>query len=103
MVEFLGVVRPEEGGVRIVALDYEAFDAMAEKEGQQLLLAVAEAIPVLAVQVIHRVGRVPVGEISLRVRVHAAHRKEAFAACSDIIERLKQHVPIWKHAVPVSV
>lgn len=99
MVEFLGVVRPEEQNARIAALDYEAYAAMAGKEGDKLLRAVAEGYPVLALQVIHRIGRVPVGEISLRVRVHTRHRKEAFAACSEIIERLKQHVPIWKHAV----
>ena len=102
LVEFLGVVRSEEKGAAIAALDYEAYDAMALKEGHRLVVEALQKHQILAIQVIHRLGRIAVGEISIRVRVHARHRKEALAACDEFIRRMKEDVPIWKHAVSLS-
>lgn len=102
MVEFLGMVRGEEGGTAIAALDYEAYGAMALKEGRRLVSETLRNHPILAMQVIHRTGRIAAGEISLRVRVYGRHRKEAFAACEEFIRRLKEDVPIWKHAIPLN-
>lgn len=100
MVEFLGIVRPEEDGKLISALDYEAYPEMAVKQAERHLDEVSRAHAVAAIHVVHRTGPVPVGEISVRVRVYAAHRQEAFAACSSFIDRLKQDVPIWKNPIP---
>ena len=97
MLEFLGVVRPSEQGKSIAAIDYEAYPAMAQKQGMKLVSEIAAKHKLLALHVIHRIGIVPCGEISLRVRVWSSHRGEGFAACSELIERLKQDIPIWKH------
>ena len=97
-VEFLGLVRPEENGERIAALEYEVYPEMAQKLGDRLVSEVSQRHGILGMEVVHRMGRVPVGEVSLRVRVHGKHRRETFAACAECIERLKQDVPIWKKA-----
>jgi molybdopterin synthase catalytic subunit len=99
MVEFIGVVRPEEDGKQIVALEYEVYKEMAQKQGDRLLQQMMQDHPVSAIQVIHRIGKIRVGEISLRVRVYSKHRQEAFNVASDFIIKLKQDIPIWKNAV----
>ena len=97
MVEFLGVVRGVEEGKPISALWYEAYGEMAVKVGKKLVDEVAGKHDVLAMEVIHRVGKIKTGEISLRIRVYSKHRAAAFAACTEFIDRMKQDVPIWKH------
>lgn len=97
MVEFLGVVRPQERGKPIRALEYEAYVSMARKQGLRIVEEISSKHDLLGLQVIHRIGCVATGKISLRVRVWSTHREPAFLACSELIERLKQDVPIWKH------
>ncbi|HEU5069882.1 MAG TPA: molybdenum cofactor biosynthesis protein MoaE [Verrucomicrobiae bacterium] len=95
-VEFRGVVRGEENGAPITALDYEAYPEMAVREMRRLLTELAERHPCLAVKVIHRVGEIPVGETAIYVGVAGRHRAGAFALLAAFMDRLKQDVPIWK-------
>ena len=95
-VDFRGVVRGEENGAVIAALEYEAYSPMAEMEMQRIIAELAGDHHCLFVRVIHRVGIVPVGEAAICVGVAARHRAEAFALLAGFMNRLKQDVPIWK-------
>jgi molybdopterin synthase catalytic subunit len=99
VVHFLGMVRGEEQGHRIRALEYEAFQRMAEHQFHRLLDEIEKRWPVHSVRVVHRLGTVHAGEPSLWVEVRAAHRDEAFAACQWLIDEMKRVVPIWKKPV----
>lgn len=102
-LEFLGVVRDQEDGRPIAALEYEAYPDMAAREMQRIVDELAGLHRCLAVTVIHRVGVIPVGEAAICVRVAAEHRGEAIAFLTAFMDRLKQDVPIWKvRAVPVA-
>jgi len=96
LVEFQGVVRGEENGRPISALDYEAYPEMAVREMRRLLEAMATRHPCLGARVIHRTGIVPVGETAIYVGITARHRAEGFALLAEFMDRFKQEVPIWK-------
>jgi len=96
VVSFLGVVRGTEGGDPIEALEYEAFQRMAEHQFDLLFDEMERRWPVESVRVIHRTGEVRVNDPSLWVEIIAAHRGEAFAACQWLIDEMKRVVPIWK-------
>ncbi|MEM1157006.1 MAG: molybdenum cofactor biosynthesis protein MoaE [Verrucomicrobiota bacterium] len=96
VVEFQGIVRGTEDGEPIRALDYEAHPSMAEKELLKITSELAAKHFCDRLIFIHRVGEVPVGEMSLYLRVDARHRAEAFGFCQKLIDRMKQDVPIWK-------
>jgi molybdopterin synthase catalytic subunit len=98
-VYFSGVVRGQEGADAIVALDYSCFIPMAEHQFHRLFDRLAQRGSVESVRLVHRIGRVPVGESSLWIEVVSAHRAEAFAACQWVIDEMKQVVPIWKKPV----
>jgi molybdopterin synthase catalytic subunit len=100
VVCFLGVVRGEEEGRAIAALEYEAFAPMAERQFHRLFDQMETRWPIESVRLIHRVGVVKVNEPSLWVEVVAPHRAEAFAACQWLIDEMKRVVPIWKKPVP---
>jgi molybdopterin molybdotransferase len=103
-VEFRGVVRDEENGQKISALEYEAYSEMARREIRRLLETISTRHPCLAARVIHRLGVVPVGETSIYLGIAAEHRAEAIALLAEFMDRLKQDVPIWKRrALPVVV
>lgn len=103
LVEFLGVVRGEEDGRPIAALEYEAYSDMAVREMRRVVDELAALHPCLVVSIVHRLGVIPVGEPAILVRVGAAHRAEAFALLAAFMDRLKQDVPIWKvRAVPLA-
>ncbi len=93
---FLGSVRngPEEAGV--TAIEYSAYDEMANAEIERILAEARERWPATRVALRHRVGRVPVGEASIAIAAAAPHRAEAFAACRHIIEEVKRRLPMWK-------
>jgi molybdopterin synthase catalytic subunit len=95
---FQGVVRNQEGDQPIAALEYQAYQPMAERELQRLIGDLRRRYPCSCVQVHHRIGLVPVGETSILVHVTAPHRQEAFAFLIEFMNRLKQDVPIWKVA-----
>jgi molybdopterin synthase catalytic subunit len=96
VVEFAGVVRGEEDGAAIAALDYEAYEKMARSEMEKIARDLAGQFPCDSIEVIHRIGRVAVGETSILVRIEAKHRAEAFGMLAEFMNRLKTDVPIWK-------
>ena len=96
VVEFAGVVRGEEDGSAIAALDYEAYEPMARREMERIAGELSERYPCHSLEVTHRLGRVPAGEASIRVRIEAKHRAEAFGILAEFMNRLKRDVPIWK-------
>ena len=99
VVTFHGVVRGEENGAPITAINYEANEPMAQHQFELIFGAMEKQWPLESVRLIHRLGVVPVNEPSLWVEVVAAHRAEAFAACQFLIDEMKQKVPIWKRAL----
>ena len=94
--EFRGLVRGEENGRSIQALEYEAYPEMAEREMRRSLEELSSRHPCLGARVIHRVGVVPVGEVAIYVGIASAHRAEGLALLAAFLDRLKQDVPIWK-------
>ena len=99
VVYFLGVVRGDESGAEIAALEYEAFHRMVDHQFQLLFDQMEKRWPLESVRLVHRLGVVKVNEPSLWVEVVAPHRQEAFAACQWLIDEMKRVVPIWKKAV----
>jgi molybdopterin molybdotransferase len=101
--EFRGLVRGEENGQPIRALEYEAYPEMAGRELRRSLEELSSRHPCLRARVIHRVGLVPVGEAAIYVGIASAHRAEGLALLAAFMERLKQDVPIWKRrALPLA-
>jgi len=96
VVNFSGVVRGQEEGAAISAIDYEAFGPMAERQFQLLFDEMEKRWPIESVRLVHRLGVVRVNEASLWVEVIAPHRGEAFAAAQWLIDEMKRVVPIWK-------
>ena len=98
---FLGTTRAEEHAEfgALVALEYEAYEAMAVSEIRRLVAGARGRWPVIHCVVWHRIGRVAVGEASVIVAVGAPHRSEAFEACRFLIDELKKIAPIWKKEV----
>jgi len=96
VVVFLGTVRDLTGDQVTVALDYEAYGPMAEKKLLEIEADTRRRWPVGEMAVVHRLGHLEVGEISVAVAVSCAHRADAFEACHYAIDRTKELVPIWK-------
>lgn len=96
VVVFLGVVRGREAGREIGGLDYTAFEAMARHQFGLLFDELERRWPVESVRLVHRLGRVAVGEASLWVEVVGSHRAEVFAALPWLVDEMKRVVPIWK-------
>ena len=99
VVTFSGVVRNHSGGSATDHLVYEAYPEMAEKKMAEIGGEVIDRWQVGDMAIIHRVGRVEIGEISVLVAVASPHRAEGFEACRYAIDRLKETVPIWKKEV----
>lgn len=93
---FLGTVRAKSRGREVIALEYEAYEDMAEDVMGQIAAEVDERYDLCKVAITHRLGRVEVGETSVAIAVSAPHRQDALAACADVIEALKARVPLWK-------
>jgi molybdopterin synthase catalytic subunit len=96
VVLFLGTVRDLTDGRVTTALNYEAYPGMAEKKMAEIEADTRARWPVGAMALVHRLGRLEVGEVSVAVAVSCPHRAEAFEACRHAIDRLKELVPIWK-------
>jgi molybdopterin synthase catalytic subunit len=96
VVTFLGTVRDLTDGRVTAALDYEAYPGMAEKKMAEIERETRERWPVGALVLVHRLGHLEVGEVSVAVAVSCPHRAQAFEACRHAIDRLKEVVPIWK-------
>jgi molybdopterin synthase catalytic subunit len=96
VVLFEGVVRDNNEGKAVESIFYDAYRPMAEKEIGKIVGDVERQFPDSAIAVIHRLGRLSVGETSIAIVCSSPHRGEAFAACRMAIDRIKQSVPIWK-------
>jgi molybdopterin synthase catalytic subunit/molybdopterin converting factor small subunit len=96
VVVFDGIVRDNTRGRRTLYLDYEAYEEMATKHIADLADQAISRFGVRAVTLIHRLGRLQVGETSVLIVVASAHRGDAFEACRWLIDTLKKTVPIWK-------
>jgi molybdopterin synthase catalytic subunit len=96
VVTFLGTVRDLTGDTVTTALEYEAYPGMAEKKMREIEADVRNRWPLGEIAMIHRLGRLLVGDVAVAVAVSAPHRPEAFEACRHVIDRLKELVPIWK-------
>jgi molybdopterin synthase catalytic subunit len=96
VVIFDGVVRNHTRGRPTLYLEYEAYEAMALKQMESLSMEARTRFAVRAASIIHRLGRLEIGETSVLIVVAAAHRSAAFDACRWIIDTLKKTVPIWK-------
>ena len=93
---FQGTVRRHSRGRQVVALEYEAYAGMAEKVMAEIADAVKQRYDLREVAIAHRTGRCEVGEVSVAIAVSAAHRQDALSACRDVIDELKERVPLWK-------
>ncbi|HYC32806.1 MAG TPA: molybdenum cofactor biosynthesis protein MoaE [Gemmatimonadales bacterium] len=95
VTSFFGLVRNHHEGRAVERLEYSAYAPMAEAECARIVAETEARWPV-AVALLHRVGRLEVGETAVGIAVAGAHRDEAFAACRYVIEEVKRRVPIWK-------
>ena len=96
---FYGVVRNENLGRTVRYLEYDAYEEMALKKMCQIGEEVRARFAITDAGILHRIGRLEIGETSLLVAVSSPHRKEAFEACHYAVDRVKQTVPIWKKEV----
>ncbi len=95
---FLGITRAETSpdGRELVALDYEAYEQMAGEQLRDLARRAREQWPIVKLALLHRTGRVAIGEPSVLIAVSTPHRGDAFDACRWLIDTLKKDVAIWK-------
>jgi len=96
---FLGIVRGENLGRRVVELEYQAYEPLAIKAFEIISGEVAQHWPTVRLALQHRTGLVPIGEASIVIAAASPHRAEAFQACRYVIERVKHIAPIWKREV----
>jgi molybdopterin synthase catalytic subunit len=96
VVVFDGIVRDNTRGRKTLYLDYEAYEEMALEQMQKLAREAGERFAVDRVGVVHRLGRLEIGESSIVIVVTSAHRAAAFDACRWLIDTLKRTVPVWK-------
>jgi MoaE-MoaD fusion protein len=96
VVVFEGVVRNHSRGRQVFFLDYEAFESLALAKMEEIVREARQEIALNGLGMVHRMGRVGLGETSVVVVATAAHREAAFGACRYVVDRLKQVVPIWK-------
>ena len=93
---FIGVVRDSNDGRAVTVLEYEAYPAMAEKEMARIAAEIEAEVPGVRLAVLHRTGRLVVGDMAVVCAASAPHRGEAFRACRLLIDRIKERVPVWK-------
>jgi len=95
---FIGVVRNHDQGRRVESLSYSAHPSATDRL-LEILSQYAERADVLALAVEHRIGDLEIGDLAVLAGVTSAHRATAFEVCSELIERVKSEVPIWKNQV----
>lgn len=98
IVTFDGAVRDHDEGRGVMALRYSAHPT-ADERIRAVALDIAATFPTVTLAVTHRTGDLVVGDCALACVVSSAHRHEAFAACAELVDRVKDHVPIWKEQV----
>jgi molybdopterin synthase catalytic subunit len=99
IVPFIGTTRNNNEGRKVIALNYEAYPEMAEKELARIGEEAKTKWPICKMAIVHRLGAVQIGEASVIIVVSSAHRDAAFAASRFAIEAIKKTVPIWKKEV----
>jgi molybdopterin synthase catalytic subunit len=99
VVTFQGVVRDNARGKQVRSLEYDAYIEMAEQQMAQIAAEVEARWEESTVAMVHRIGRLEIGECSVVVAVACPHRAEAFEACRYAIDTLKSTVPIWKKEI----
>ncbi|MEJ7644129.1 MAG: molybdenum cofactor biosynthesis protein MoaE [Chryseolinea sp.] len=96
---FIGTVRNNAGGKKVLWLEYEAYETMAVAEIRKIMNEAGNKWQLLGWAVSHRVGTLKPGEVAVVIAVSTPHRKDSFAACQFIIDTVKEKVPIWKKEV----
>lgn len=96
---FIGTVRDQTRGRRVIRLEFEAYAPMAIKEMEKIIARARDQWPVTHMSMVHRVGVLHLEDIAVLIAVACPHRAEAFAACQFAIDTLKETVPIWKKEV----
>ena len=96
-VTFEGWVRNHNAAREVTRLDYQAYDALAEDEGEAILADAVAKFSLRAARCVHRTGALAIGDMAVWVGVSADHRDAAFGACRWIIDEVKRRVPIWKN------
>lgn len=93
---FIGTVRNHHQGKAVKALKYTAYAPVAEKMIRQIEQEIQLKYGVSYVRVVHRIGALDIGDTAIIAMAYAAHRREAFQACEEAVERVKHEVPVWK-------
>ena len=93
---FIGTVRNHHEGKSVQALKYTAYAPVAEKMIRQIEQDIQQKYGVSYIRVVHRIGALGIGETAIIAIAYAAHRREAFQACEEAVERVKHEVPVWK-------
>ena len=96
VVTFDGIVRNNFDGRPVESLEYEAYAIMAEKKLAEIGAEVRQKFAIGAIAMVHRIGRLEIGESSIVIAVAAPHRHAAFEACAYAMDRVKAEVPVWK-------
>ena len=99
IVPFIGTTRNNNEGRKVIALDYDGYPEMAEKELARIGAEAKNKWPICKMAIVHRLGPVQIGDASVIIVVSSAHRDAAFAASRFAIEEIKKTVPIWKKEI----
>ena len=99
VIVFVGRTRDHFEGKEVVELFYEAYDSMALKQMRAIAERITEQCPTAKVSIVHRLGRVPIGEASVVIAVSTPHREAGYALSRLAIDTLKETVPIWKKEI----
>ena len=95
-IVFLGTVRDHSDNKKVLYLEYEAYEEMAEQMIRELVAFSFDQWPLEEIKILHRLGRVWLGQIAVAIEVKSAHRDEAYQASRYLIEGIKHKIPIWK-------
>lgn len=95
-VLFFGMIRHQSNAKKVSYLEYEAYEEMAEKLIQELVASTFAKWALEEIKILHRLGRVWLGQIAIAIEVKSVHRDEAYQASRYLIEEMKHRVPIWK-------
>jgi molybdopterin synthase catalytic subunit len=96
---FVGTVRDQTRGKKVVRLEFESYEPMAISEMKKIAERATEKWPIQNIAIHHRVGTLEIGEIAVIIAVSTPHRKASFEACQFAIDTLKETVPIWKKEI----
>ncbi|GAA5123164.1 hypothetical protein GCM10023320_34550 [Pseudonocardia adelaidensis] len=97
VVTFAGVVRDHDGGRAVRGLEYSAHPTAGKIVAEVAAAVAGRATGVRAIAVSHRIGPLGIGDVALACAVAADHRKDAFAACAELVDEVKRLLPVWKH------